>query len=105
MEQMRIKVETAVLRARADAAEQRINAVRKSFGTIAETVMQSRRYWEGEANDAHRKEYQEYQNEIEEALSRFQENITDLRKIAGIYQETVTETERLQQDLPADVIL
>lgn len=105
MEQMRIKVETAVLSARADAAEQKIQAVRNRFDKIGETVANSQNYWEGEGNDAHRREYQEYQDEIGEALSRFQENVTDLRRIAGIYQDAITQTGQLSQDLPADVII
>lgn len=105
MEQMRIKVETSVLEARADSVEQKIRLVRKRFDTIGETVAGSVNYWEGDANNAHRREYQEYQDEIEEALARFEENVTDLRKIAGIYKEAAKETERFSQDLPSDVIL
>lgn len=105
MEEMRIKVETAELETRAEAAEQKIQSVRSRFEKIQQTVAKSRAYWEGDANDAHRREYQEYQDEIEEALSRFQENVTDLRRIAGIYQEAVTATEQLGMDLPMDVII
>lgn len=105
MEQIRIKVETAVLEARADAVEQKIKNVRQRFDKIGETVANSRSYWEGDANDAHRREYQEYQDEIAEALSRFQENVTDLRRIAGIYREADQAANELNHDLPADIIL
>lgn len=105
MEQIRIKVETAAMEARADAAQQKIQAVRERFSKIGEIVSNSRSYWEGDAGDAHRREYQEYQEEIEEALLRFQENVTDLRKIAGIYKEAADQTAQLSYDLPSDVIL
>lgn len=105
MEQIRIKVETAVLEARAEAVEEKIKDVRQRFDKIGETVANSRGYWEGDANDAHRREYQEYHEEIEEALSRFQENVTDLRRIAGIYREADSAAEQINRDLPADVIL
>ncbi|WP_418752146.1 WXG100 family type VII secretion target [Frisingicoccus sp.] len=105
MDSMQIRVSTEVLEMRANAAEEKINDVRKRFGRIAEIVHSSSGYWEGEANDAHRREYQEYQSEIEEALARFQENVTDLRKIAGIYRETEADTTSFSGDLPMDVII
>lgn len=105
MEQIRIKVETAVLEARAEAVEEKIKDVRQRFDKIGETVANSRSYWEGDANDAHQREYREYHEEIEEALSRFQENVTDLRRIAGIYREADRAAEQMNRDLPADVIL
>lgn len=104
MDKMRIKVETSILEARADAAEQKIQAVRNRFDRIGENVANSRSYWEGDAGDAHRREFQEYRDDIEEALSRFGENVADLRKIAGIYKEAKTATEQFGQDLPMNVI-
>lgn len=105
MEQMRIKVQTEILEMRANAAEQRIRTVRNRFENIAATVNVSRNYWEGDAADAHRREFQEYRDEIEESLMRFQENIEDLRKIAGIYRECETENQNLTEDLPGDVLV
>lgn len=102
---MQIKVSTEVLAQRADSAEQKINDVRQRFERIGQIVSQSRNYWEGDANDAHRREYQEYIDEIEEALARFQENVTDLRKIGGIYRETEETAAEISRDLPMDVIL
>lgn len=104
MEQMKIKVESAVLEERANAAEQKIKDVRQRFERIGQIVQNSRSYWEGEANDAHCREFWEYQDEIEEALARFMENVTDLRKIANVYRKVKTETENLGQDLPSDII-
>lgn len=105
MEQMRIKVETAVLEARADSVQQKIQAVKGRFEKMGEVVSNSCSYWEGDAGDAHRREYQEYRDEIEEALKRFQENVTDLKKIAGIYRDAADATEQLGRDLPSDVII
>lgn len=105
MEQMHIKVSTEILRQRAEAAEQKIRLVRQHFEKIGQVVSKSCNYWEGDANEAHRREYQEYMDEIEEALARFQENVTDLRKIGGIYETAGAETADLSQDLPLEVIL
>lgn len=105
MEQIRIRVATSALEERANATEQRIKDVRSRFERMGQIVQNSRNYWEGEANEAHRREFQEYQDDIEEALARFMENVTDLRKIANVYQEAESETENLSQDLPLDVII
>jgi len=105
MEQMRIRVATQVLAERADSAQQKILDVRNRFERMKEVVQNSRGYWEGDANEAHRREFQEYQDDIQEALSRFMENVTDLRKIANIYQEAESEVQNISQDLPLDVIV
>ena len=105
MEQIRIKVDTDTLALRADAAEKKIRDLRERFDRIEQIVQNSVSYWEGDGNDAHRREYREYQDDISEMLKRFQENITDLRSIAGIYREAQENATELGNDLPADVIL
>lgn len=105
MEQIRIKVRTDVLERQANAAEKKIKQVRSRFERIGTIVRNSGSYWEGDANNAHRREFQEYQDEIEEALRRFCENIADLRKMANIYHSAQEEAYHYSQDLPADVIV
>ena len=105
MEQMRIRVATPILAERTDSAEQKINDIRNRFERMRQVVQNSGSYWEGDANEAHRREFQEYQDSIQEALARFTENVTDLRKIANIYQEAENEVQNISQDLPLDVII
>lgn len=105
MEQMRITVETEVLEVRADSVEQQILKMRERFQNIGDIVYSSRSYWEGDANDAHCREFAEYQDEIEDVLARFMENVTDLRQIAGIYRQTEAQVESLAEDLPMDILL
>ncbi len=105
MEQIRIKVDTATLEIRANAAENKIIALRRRFDRIEQIVQNSTVYWEGKGNEAHRREFREYQDDMSEALKRFQENVTDLRRIAGIYREGQETATELGQDLPGDVIL
>lgn len=105
MGQIQIRVSTDVLAQRANAVEQKIRQVRQKFEKIGQITERSRSYWEGNANEAHRREYKEYIDEIEEALARFQENVSDLRKIGNIYQDAEAESEEISQDLPLDVII
>lgn len=105
MDGITIKVNTAVLEARAEGAQKQIQKVENDFDSIGELVNHSASYWEGEAGEAHRREYAEYLEEVKESLLRFQENITDLRKIAGIYRENEQANTETSNELPADVII
>ena len=105
MDGMRIRVKTTVLEQRADAVEKQIHNVRNGFDKIRQIVNASTGYWEGKAHEAHRREFREYQDDIEESLMRFQENVTDLRKIAGIYQENEKAVTEISKNLPVDIIM
>lgn len=105
MEQMRITVKKQVLETRADNVEQQIQRMREHFQNISNIVYGSRSYWEGDANDAHCREFAEYRDEIEEVLARFMENVTDLRKIAGVYQQAEIQAVDLAEDLPVDILI
>lgn len=105
MEGMQIRVAPEILAQRADAAERKIKDVRQRFEQIHQIVNRSQNYWEGNANQAHRREYQEYLDEIEKVLLHFEENVTDLRKIGGIYKAVETVTTETSHDLPRDVII
>lgn len=105
MDEITIKVNTAVLEARAEGAEKQIRTVENRFEEIGEIVNRSVSYWEGEAGDAHRREYAEYLEDVKESLARFRENVTDLRKIAGIYRENEQANTETSNELPTDVII
>ena len=100
-----IKVKPEVLFASADLAASRIASIKKHFDVIEQAVNKSANYWLGPAGEQHRKSYQRYRREVEEALLMFQENVADLKKIAQNYLDTGKEAEALSQDLPQDVLL
>lgn len=105
MGQIVIKAEAEVLFASADSAAGRIASIKKRFDTIEQTVNQSADYWIGPAGEQHRRSYQRYSQQIEEALSVFQEHVDDLRKIAQNYADTDLAVKELSQDLPQDVLV
>lgn len=105
MDEITIKVNSAVLEARAEGAEKQIMKVENCFEAVGELVNGSLSYWEGEAGDAHRREYAEYLDDVKESLARFRENVTDLCKIAGIYRENEKANAESGNELPADVII
>ena len=102
MEEVRMKVNTEVLKERSDAARHKIKTIQKRFQRMEQMVCNSKRYWEGEANQAHCREFLEYQQEIDEILKRFIGHIVDLEKIAHVYENT--ENEIIKLDLPQNVL-
>ncbi len=105
MDGITIKVKTDVLEARAEGARKQIQKVENYFDSIGEMVNRSASYWEGQAGEAHRREYTEYLEEIKESLARFKENIIDLQKIAGIYRQNEQVATEIGSRLPADLII
>lgn len=102
MEEMRIKVNTELLKERATTTKCKLKKIQNHFEKMEEIVCHSKHHWEGEANEAYCKAFSEYQIEIDEILKRMTEHITDLEKMAHIY--TSTESNIMKLDLPANVL-
>lgn len=105
MGQITVKAAPEVLLEKADAVAARVQSMRRHFETVSQAVNRSSGYWIGAAGDTHRRVYQERQEEIEEALLRFQENAEDLRKIAQNYMSAGREAVEIAESLPEDVIV
>ncbi len=83
-----IKVETGKLISTAGDVEAKIQRLEQVFSGIEQTVNASRRYWEGAGADACMAAYRKKLSTIETAFRRFRENVTDLREIAGVYEQS-----------------
>lgn len=55
---------------------------------MEQTVSASRRFWEGDGASAYAAAFRRQQDVIKTALRRFRENVTDLRDIAGVYEQS-----------------
>lgn len=102
---MKIRVTTQQLRAAADEASGYIDKVSKQFEQIESIVNATAGYWEGDGQAAFRKSYTDRLEKIEKALRGFQDNVDDLRKIAGIYEVTEEEAAESVEPLLSDVIV
>lgn len=105
MSDITIKVKTEQLANCADDAERKIRNLRNSFQKIGDCVNKSRNYWTGEGNNAHIKKYVAKIEKIEQALARLDENVADLREVAGIYVKAEASSVRSTEVLPFDVII
>lgn len=55
---------------------------------MEQTVSASRRFWEGDGASVYATAFRRQQDVIKTALRRFRENVTDLRDIAGVYEQS-----------------
>jgi len=86
-----IKVKTEQLISVSGEVEQKIRRLQQAFANMEQTVSASRNYWEGDGASAYQAAYRRKTDIIRTALKRFQENVTDLREIAGVYEQSEQE--------------
>ena len=102
--EVRIKVDSTVLRDKADAVRKSINLMEEQFMQLEQLVNKTSYYWIGEAGDMHRKTYKDQKQNIEDMLKRLKEHPADLVAIALNYEETEAQLQSLAAELPGDII-
>lgn len=81
-----IKVSYEVLRTKSEEVLNYITKLTDQFSEMKTLMDGTQSYWIGEAGTTHRNNYQKKQPDVENALNRLKEHVTDLRSIAGIYE-------------------
>ena len=84
--------------------EKRVTSMEACFQTMKETAANSGIYWMGEAGEAHRNTFLEYEDDCEEVISRVRQEAEKLRVILENYLGVIIDTVRIAQDLPLDLI-
>lgn len=102
---IKVKVKTEELVEISGEVEDQITAMRRQLDQIGTIIRKSGAYWEGEGQNAYQQAYRAKQDEIETALRRFAENVTDLRTIAGVYASAEASAVELTECLSSDVIV
>ncbi|MBE6707692.1 MAG: WXG100 family type VII secretion target [Ruminococcaceae bacterium] len=99
------KVTPDELRAQSVAVSNKVQSIRTRFNEMERTVSSSNTFWNGEAADNFRSVYAGFKDEIAEILSRLSEHITDLEKMAGVYETAENAVNETIESLPSDVII
>lgn len=99
-----IKVNSEVLKAQSTEVNGAINNLRNYFESIKSTVNNSRSYWEGEAAEVHRRMYADIESEVETILRRWQEHVTDLQQMAGVYEQVENAASEAAGSLPDNLL-
>lgn len=102
---IRLKVTPEVLTKMAGDIERQISDIQNQFRSIGADINQTRSYWEGDASDAHKSQYDSLKDEIDEAVMRLKNNPRNLLQMAGLYTDTENDLEAAAQSLSKDVIV
>lgn len=103
--QVTIRVSSERIRETGETIRQKTDTVGRQLEEMQDTVRMTSGFWEGEGSDLCREAFLEFREGIEELIARLMENVDDLEKIAGVYEES-EQTAREEADaLPDDVIL
>lgn len=105
MDEIRIKASPQALNSGAAEVQKTETKIRNCFFNIEAAVNRSRRYWQGDAAETHRKVYQELKEDTDDVLKRLHEHAADLQAIARTYMEAEESAADQSDDLPSDVIL
>lgn len=100
-----LKVTPDVLVSMADDIERQIQDIQNQFSSIDADINQTRSYWEGEASDTHKSQYDSMKGDIDEAVKRLKNHPVNLLQMAGLYRENESNLESVAQSLSADVIV
>lgn len=99
-----LKVSTDKMNAAASAVEGYLSKVRSCFDELDGTMRRTSSYWEGAGADHYRSRYESYKTEISQIVARINEQIRDLRNMAGVYDTAERSASQVGMSLPDDVI-
>ena len=100
-----LKVTPEVLTRMASDIEKQVHDISNQFNMIESDISRTRSFWEGEASDTHKSQYDSLKDDINEAVKRLGSNPVNLLQMAGLYTETETQVEAVSQSLSSDVIV
>ena len=101
---IQLSVSTEQMKAASDSVENRLSTMKTVFDELDTIVKRTSSYWEGEGAEHYRGLYEGYRNDITEIIARLNEQINDLRIMAGIYEQAEAGASSISTGLPDDVI-
>lgn len=101
---MIVKVTIEELKKASGEIKTQLDKVRTEFSEIENVMSKTSVYWQSEAADVHRNRFNDKKEDIREAIARFNEQIDDLEKMAGIYEAAERTNISTAASLPSDVI-
>lgn len=104
MDEITVKVTTETLVSVSDDVEQKIAKVQNAFEQLESVVQGSVSYWEGMGQSSFYQAYQIRRDDYTKILLSFQENIADLKKMAGVYQKAESDAVEISQKMLTAII-
>lgn len=100
-----LNVKPDVLKRKANSISTSINNIEKELNEIGTVILGSRKYWEGDASDAHQKYYKVFEEDIPTITGRLKEHPKELLAMAEIYDTTEKANQQLANKLPDNMIV
>lgn len=100
-----LKVKPEVLKNKAQSITADINTIEGDINKLTDTIIGTRKYWQGDASDKHTNNYNELKDDLTRIIKRLKEHPTDLEKMAGIYEDTEKKLQETISALPVDAII
>ncbi len=104
MDDIIIKVDTAVLASVSNDAKGKIKAAQQAFEELENVINRTAGYWEGMGHDAMKNAYGIRGDDYQRIFNGLYEHVDNLLKIGGVYEENERGASETAQILPTDVI-
>lgn len=92
------------LQEQAGTVRAELGEMQECFEELERLMSGTAAYWTGDAGDAHRRLYTGRLQKIQEILRRYQEQITDLEVMAGVYIEAEAAVANIADTLPPSIL-
>lgn len=99
-----VRVSSEEMKRQADEVDKLVSIISDRFSEIGQYMDATGGHWLGVGGDTHRRLYQSQREELANILRRLREHPGDLRKMAGIYDDTERKNVSAAQALPTDAI-
>ena len=100
-----LKVTPEVLTRMAQDIDHKLGDIKTQFDGIDSDINRTLSFWEGDASDSHKKQYDAMKDESQDSLKRLKGQPEKLLRMAGLYSETEAQQVAVAQTLSADVII
>lgn len=104
MDDIIIKVDTAVLKSVSGDVKKKIKIAQKAFDDMENTIKRTAEYWEGSGQDRMQYAYKIRSDDYQRIFMGLQDHVDHLLQIAGVYETEERMITQAAQTLPADVI-
>lgn len=100
-----LKVTPAVLIKMANDIEGQLHNIQGQFNGITSEIGRTRNFWEGEASETHKAQYDALVPELQKCMERLQKRPEELLKMADLYERTEETAQETAMALQEDVIV
>jgi len=101
---VKVRVDSDVLKVQAGEVRRQIAEFATAWAEIKRLADGTKAYWNGDAADACRKEFSQYDPSIEQMTAELSEIVTKLEQIAQVYEQVEEAVTGSVSPLPSDII-